>query len=492
MGYSTIVLMIIFAFTFVPLVLAEFARNKFKYTLEDFYLQSRSMTGSVAFFTIYATWVSSFAFLGSTNSFYTQGPLYMTSFAWNILFAVIFFIIGRRIWFYGKTRGYMTATDFFDDIYGNKVLSFTVTLVLTLFTVPYLAIQLHGGAFLIETASNGAIPYSVAGLVFYMIIVIYLWSGGLRAVAFADIFYGILIFISMVGTGVVFAIKAKAADISFAAVGEMYGHQFHQLGDFASSNSPLVWLAMFVVIPAGAIMGPPMWLRTYSIKDSKIFKALPFFLSFGAIMYIGPMVAANYAKGMFTDSGYTDNLMIVIILRSMPTLMATLIFCGIAAASLSTANSQIHALSSIFTLDIHTKFAKEEINERQSLKVAQWSVLVISVIGYILMLWFNFGIINMGVLSFLGTSQILVPVIGALFWKKSNSNAAAIGIWLGIIVSIVLGLILKFDLVLAAFIGLLLNTAVFIFFSSVMKTETAVAGRISAYREEFVNGIERD
>lgn len=492
MGISTVVLMIIFAFTFVPLVLSEFARSRFTYTLEDFYIQSRNMGGTVAFFTIYATWVSSFAFLGSTNSFYTQGPLYMTSLAWNVLFAVIFLIVGRRIWFYGKTHGYMTATDFYDDIYGNRFLSGTVTFVLTIFTVPYLAIQLHGGAFLIETASGGKIPYSVAGLVFYMIIVIYLWSGGLRAVAYADIFYGILIFISMIGTGIIFAIKSKEMNISFDTVGEMYGSQFHQLGSITDDSSALIWLAMFIIIPVGAIMGPPMWLRTYCIRDAKIFKVLPFFLSFGAIMYIGPMIAANYAKGGFPDAGYSDNLIIVIILHTMPTLMATLIFCGIAAASLSTANSQIHALSAIYTLDFHRKYSKEVLNERQTLNVAKWSVLLISVIGYLLMLWFNYGIINMGILSFTGTAQIFIPVLGALFWKKSNSNAAAIGIWSGIICSGIFTFVFHFELVLAACIGLVINAIIFIILSNVMKTETAVSGRISEYRKEFFEGIYKE
>ena len=146
MNTTTVVLMIIFVFTFVPLALAEIARAKFRYTIEDFFLQSRRMNLLMAFFTIYATWVSSFAFLGSTASFYNQGPLYMTCFAWNILFALMFMVVGRRIWFYGRSHGYITATDFFDDIFRSRGLSFTITAVITMFTIPYLMIQLYRGS----------------------------------------------------------------------------------------------------------------------------------------------------------------------------------------------------------------------------------------------------------------------------------------------------------------------------------------------------------
>lgn len=71
MPSSTSALMIIFIFTFVPLVLAEVARNKSLPTLENFFLQDREMSLPLVMFTVYATWVSSFAFLGSASSIST-------------------------------------------------------------------------------------------------------------------------------------------------------------------------------------------------------------------------------------------------------------------------------------------------------------------------------------------------------------------------------------------------------------------------------------
>lgn len=479
----TVVLMIIFVFTFIPLVIAEAARNRLRYTIEDFFLQSRSMNLLMAFFTIYATWVSSFAFLGSTASFFNNGPLYMTCFAWNILFALLFMVIGERIWFYGKTHEYLTATDFFDDIYRSKGLSFTITSILTLFTIPYLMIQLYGGAFLIETASGGQIPWRTAGLVFYLVIVIYLWSGGLRAVAMSDIYYGTMTVLTMIITGVVLITKAGGVERVFDGIGSENSEFFilSQTGD----NSVLMWLAMFIIIPLGAFMGPPMWIRMYAISNERIFKALPFLLTLITIMYIGPMLAGNAARYMYHEAAFSDNLLIVMIMDKMPLILAATTMCGIAAASLSTANSQIHAMASVYTIDIHRRYVKPRISERELLKVARWAVILVSAVAYILMISIDVNIIEMGMLSFSGTAQIFVPVIGALFWKRSSSKAAAAGIWTGVAADVILILMTSMPIVYAASIGFLCNVAVFACGSMLMKIDRGTYTRIERYRREF-------
>lgn len=112
MSEFTIVITIIFAFTFIPLILAEIARNQSLPSIEDFFLCSRKMSTPLYFFTIYSTWYSTFAVMGSTSHFYFNGPVYMTTFAWNTLFAVSLFFIGRRLWFYGKNHNYITPPIF--------------------------------------------------------------------------------------------------------------------------------------------------------------------------------------------------------------------------------------------------------------------------------------------------------------------------------------------------------------------------------------------
>ncbi|MDO4545511.1 MAG: sodium:solute symporter family protein, partial [Bacillota bacterium] len=112
---NAIVLLIICLFAFVPLLLGEIARNRSIPTTEDFILHGRKLKIFPMYATVFATWMSVFAFMGGIAYFYEQGPIYMTTVGWDALFAVLFILVGRRIWHYGKTYHYMTPTDFFND-----------------------------------------------------------------------------------------------------------------------------------------------------------------------------------------------------------------------------------------------------------------------------------------------------------------------------------------------------------------------------------------
>ena len=117
-----------------------------------------------------------------------------------------------------------------------------------------------------------------------------------------------------------------------------------------------MYLAMFVLVPVGAFMGPPMWIRMYAIKSIEAFHLISLLIVSATIMYIGPIFAG--AAGRILSPGMENNDMILIrvIMMEMPVILAVGILCGISAAALSTANSQIHALAEIYTIDIHKRY----------------------------------------------------------------------------------------------------------------------------------------
>lgn len=482
MSTMTTILMIIFVFTFIPLVLAEIARNNSVPTIEDFFIHERKMNIVMSFFTVYATWTSSFAFLGSTASFYINGPVYITCFAWNILFGLLFMTIGKRIWYYGKQKGYMTATDFFDDIYNNKHLSFTVTAVLLVFTIPYLTAQLFGGAYLIQTASGGLIPWKTAGLIFYFIMIIYLWAGGLKAVAMTDIYYGILTFISMITAGIFLISKTGGVEETFRTI-EM-ADRSHILLE-SNGNGSLMYLSMFIIVPIGAFMGPPMWTRMYAIKNIKIFNMIPLLIAAATIMYIGPVFAGAAGNILYPGMENSDMVLIKVIIKEMPVVLAVCILCGTSAAALSTANSQVHAIAEIYTVDIHKKYINSSESEKKMLSIGKKSVVAVSFIAYSLMLIISGDIIKMGALAFSGTVQIFVPVLGALLWNRSNSKAALAGIIAGISIDIILWLFIDIQIIYAGMLSLIINGTVFIILSIVLPGERTTREKIVIYKESF-------
>lgn len=483
----TTVLMIIFVFAFVPLVLAEIARKKSLPTIENFFLQDRNMSLFLVFFTVYSTWVSSFAFLGSASHFYMNGPVYMTAFAWNALFGILFMIIGKRLWFYGKQNGYITPTDFFADIYDSRPLSILVTLVMLIFTLPYLQIQLSGGAYLIETATDGMIPWRVSGLIFYLIIIIYLWAGGLRAVAMTDVFYGILIFITMIGIGFYSMSKAGGVEFVFEKIYQI--DQAHLV--LKSDQGPdkvISWLSMFLIVPIGALMGPPIWLRAYASRDIKTFNIMPFLLTLVTIMYLGSLLAGSAAIILEPNMSQSDAILPKLLTKSNNILLMAVFFCGIAAAALSTANSQIHAVAAIYTIDIHKKYINNRASEAKLVNIGKWAVLLISAVAYLLMFGGSQGlIIETGTIAMGGTAQILVPTLGALYWKHSNATGACWGLATGVVILLLLNLVFDLSASFSGVIALLMNGFIFLLVSWHTGPQLLTRTKIYDYRMAYEN-----
>ncbi len=486
MSIATPYLMQIFVLIFIPLVLAEIAKKKFTYTLEDFFLQSRSMNSIMAFFTISATWISSYALLGSAGNYYSSGPANMISFAWSVLFGLLFYVLGKRIWFISRKASYITITDFFNDIYRNRLLSATVTTVLLAFSLPYLILQLHGGAFIIEKATQGVIPYAAAGLIFYLIIMIQLWSGGMRAIAMSDIYFTTMIIIAMLLTAVLFFRDAGSAAACFDAAATAGGEDFFKLGGIMEDNSVICWIALFFIVPFGVYMSPAMWAKTFAARDGEMFKKLPLVIAALSIIFLGPIFAGTSAKGAGIATSNPDNVFIVAIMnQNIPVAFAIFIFFGIAAASFSTSNSQIHSFAAIATMDIYRKHFNTQASDRQLVKVGRWFMLIISIFAYVVMLFHKASIAQMAIISLSGTTQLIVPVIGALFWRESNPYAAVYGIWAGEIIMMVLIIAADIPTAISGLIGFVINIVIFLAGSMLQKKDRFVMEKISRYMDDY-------
>jgi SSS family solute:Na+ symporter len=484
----TIGVLIIAAFMIIPLVVGFFAATKSTKTSEDFFIQGRGMGAIAVFFTVAATWWSSFAFLGSNATFYTNGPVYLTALAWNLLFGFMYYWVGKRVWFLGKRFNYITASDLLGDFYNNEKLRMIVAGILLVFTIPYLQIQLTGGAYLIEVASGGVIPFWLAALMFYFIIVTYVWVGGIRAVAWTDIIYGALLFFGMMYAGYYISQHVGGPSGLFEGLLATSPEHLTLPGPQGAMGYPM-WFSLFAVTAIGAFMGPQIWLRMYSVKSGKLFNLMPFLLGFAAIAYMGSLLAGF--TGVLLEPGLAnpDQILPVMLMEYAPFALASLILAAGAAAAMSTANSQIHAISTIVTMDIYKRYQNPKASQESIIKVGRWSLIVFSLIAYVMALVVPGVLVTIGIAALAGTAQLLVPTIGAISWRRAHPTAA---IW-GLVVSIAVVLLFTFVPVLknplgfhAGVWGLLINTVLFIGISLMLKrTDKEVVSRFDTARNEY-------
>lgn len=493
-GQEIIALLIIALFMLIPLIMGAVAGKKSLPTTEDYFVQGRGMGSVAVFFTVAATWWSAFAFMGSNSWFFLTGPLYWTAIAWNIFFGILYFGVGKKIWYFGKHNGLITPKDFFLLHYGSEKLGNIVAIICLAFTLPYLQIQLSGGAYLIEVASSGIIPFWLAALLFYLVIIIYVWSGGLRAVAWTDVFYGVLLFFGMVFAGLYIVHLPEVGGI-----GSMF--------DFIGKHTPeklvigdnwMSWLGMFIITPIGSFMGPQLWTRMYAVKSPKLFNLMPFLLGFAAIAYVGSMLVGNAANILCPDIQETDKILPTVLYGYAPFILAAFIIACGAAAAMSTANSQIHAMSASYTVDFHKRYVNKNLTESQLVWVGRWTILILSAIAYVMCLVVPGLLVTIGLVALAGTAQVMVPTVGALFWRRSTTAGAIAGLLVGV----VLLCVFTFSPIAApgpfaaggaGLLSLIANAVVFVIVSLFTKPRPAeVMDKVQAQFDDFYAGKKMD
>ncbi len=462
MDNNVLAILIIGTYMFIPLYIGTKAGERDLNTPEDFFIQNREMSSISVFFTVMATWWSAFAFLGSNAYFYSKGPVYWTTIGWDFLFGLLFYVIGKRVWFFGKMNNYITPSDFFRDMYDSEILGDLVAVILLLFTIPYLQIQLAGGAYLIEVASNGLIPLEMGGLIFCVVIIIYVWTGGLRAVAWADIFYGILIILSIILGGIYIVSQVGGMTTLFKIL-EQTAPEMLTLPGPSGESGYMLWLSMFIVVPVGALMGPQLWTRIYAVKSPEIFDFIPFLIGVVSIINIFPMLIGYSGILLEPNVINADTILPVLLFRHAPFALTSLILTGGAAAAMSTSNSQIHSISSVYTIDIHKKYINKKISNKRLLLVGRMAIVIFSVFTYLMLIFVPGLLINIGLIALSGTAQIIVPTCGALFWEKSNATGAIAGLLGGISVLFAFFILdLNISVDMSGIVALIANLTLFI------------------------------
>lgn len=105
---------------------------------------------------------------------------------------------------------------------------------------------------------------------------------------------------------------------------------------------------------------------------------------------------------------------------------------GALAATMSSADSQLHVSSSIFTVDIYKEFINKKATDAQSVRVGRWSIIVISAVALLLSQFTNDLIVSIVTIALGGCLQVMPALIGALYWRRGSRPGAIAGIIVGV------------------------------------------------------------
>jgi len=445
---------------------------------EDYYLAGRGQGWFVTSLTIIATFFSAFAFLGAPGAVYRHGAVFAL-FALNVpLAGASVYLLGARIRRVGQAKNFVTPADMISDYYDSPVaLRLLVALAGYLYAIPYVMIQIKAGGeisavmFKDQQLDLGALgtfdAFQVGAVVLSLITMTYIMIGGMRSVAWTDALQGMLLIGGMLLGGLAI-ISAFGGLRGFGdAVCSLPASSLTSPGPTnAFPWSKMLTIVMFASV--GSLVQPAQWMRFYAASSSKSLKrsALLFALALPPCFLLGVMLVGLGGQSLFPLVGegadalahpmveQPDRILIVVLRGQLPIMLgatlgtatASLVIVAIMAASMSTADSNLHALSALTVRDLYDRFIRPSSTQSERLWVGRAVIVLTTLLALVMVLRSytsesaassTFDVMRMiallGLVAIGFSCQLLPLTIDMLFLRRGTAAGAAWGLAAGLL-----------------------------------------------------------
>ena len=328
-------------------------------SLADFYLSGRNMGLFVLFLTLYATQYSGNTLIGMAGRSYRQGYAFIVSVTFMMSVIGAYLIYAPKLHRLSKKNRFITVGDYIEHRYQSPVLTIFITIVCIITVGSYILTNLKAIGYIVETTTGGHVTFVQGIIALSLIMVIYETLGGMRSVAWTDAIQGILLILGCIF--IFWGIEHQYGGIS--AVAEKLVSSRSEMWyppDFAQKR---LWLSTIIIIFFGISIYPQAIQRIYAAKDSKTLRRsfqimifMPFVTTF--FLIIVGMVGMNRFPGL-DKQGSEEITMLLLndMAMHIPGIkfFIILFLSAAVAAIMSTVDSALLAISSLFTQDIYRR-----------------------------------------------------------------------------------------------------------------------------------------
>ena len=420
---------VLVSYFIIVLLIGFIARTRWKSSPEDYFLADRKLGTWVLLGTMVATNFSAFTVFGTSGAGYRDGYAFFPIMGFGTGFmALTFWILGRKIWHLGREHGVVTPPEMIRIVYGNPILSFLFALVMIVFTVPYLALQPMAAGYALEELVG--LPYFNGCLLVTGIIVLYTLRGGLRAVAWTDMFQGTLMVVLLAISLVLVAQYHGGLTTANQKVMATNPELFSRPGGLGTYTLA-IWFSYIMLWFFCDPMFPQLFQRFFSARsDRTISRMMLFYPLICTVVFFMPIAVGVLGHLSFPSlvGKQADRILpMVVTLVSGDTMSALIIACGLAAL-MSTMDSQLLTLSSIFTRDIVPLVAGKPT---RGYAMGRIFVVFLSLAGLGLAYKPPATILQIATQTFTGLAVLFPTVIFGLYLKRVKALPAILSILCG-------------------------------------------------------------
>lgn len=406
---------------------------------ENLFLAGNSLNWSSIGFTMWGTNVGPSMLIASASIGYSTG-IVAGNFAWYaFIFIFLLSVVFAPRYLGAKVQ---TLPEFMGKRFGDSTRNILAWYTIVTVLISWLSLTLFAGGILIQQILG--FPMWASILVLIAIAAFFTMAGGLKTIAYTNVFQMILlIIVSMILT--YFGLKeAGGLDMVINKTPSEYWNLL-----LPKDNPDYPWIAILLGYP---VMGVWFWCTDQSMVQSVLgaknikqgqlgtnftgwLKILdvPLFILPGILCFI-----------LFPELENPDEAYMTMVTSILPAGMVGLVMAVLIAALVSTLDSALNALSTVYTMDIYVKKIKPNASKKQIITVGRLVTLVGSILAVFMTLAINsikglnlFDIFQ-SILGFIAPPMSVVFLFGVL-WKKTTKRAADIILIIGTILSLVVG-----------------------------------------------------
>ncbi len=203
MNPGQICLVMIVGYLLLLVGLGYVASRSFRGTKQDYLLASHSIGPFLLLMSLFGTNMTAFALVGSSGEAYKTGiGVYgMLASSSGIVHSLCFFLIGAKVYGFGRKYGYTTQVQFFRDRLESDFVGVLLFPLLVALIIPYILLGVMASGTVIQamtagafpgiemfqslnangtpTVMNGGIPQWLGSLVVCLVVLMYVFFGGI-------------------------------------------------------------------------------------------------------------------------------------------------------------------------------------------------------------------------------------------------------------------------------------------------------------------------
>ncbi|RKD32494.1 sodium:solute symporter [Thermohalobacter berrensis] len=408
--------------------------NKEK-SVEEFVAAGRSLNVFTMYFLMGGAIFSAFAFLGGPGWAYSKGAASFYILGYCAMGLIPWLLWGPKAYRMGRRYNYVTQAQLVSDRFQSKGLSALMAIISILAFIQYIALQIKGMAYVLNVTTDGLIPFWLGALLAYGVVLIYVFSSGVRGVAWTNVLQGLLMLVMAWVLGLWLPNKFHGG------VGAMFNKIAQMDPEHLVVGTKMSWPAFssaLIVSILGFTMWPHLFMKSFTTNSEKTLKRTvalyPTFAIFMVpVLFIGFSGIGVVPKGTLDAA---DQILPYMLTKlNLPAGVLGLVAAATLAAAMSSSDTITHGAASVYTFDFHKKVINPNMDDRKSLIVTRIAVVIFCSVAYYIAVFGAKSLVALLLGAYGSIVQFFPIMFAVFFWPRATKQGAILGLLTGTIIN---------------------------------------------------------